>query len=178
MSRAMIAVLRPLLPPVVSSRPIFLSFRSQLGTVYHDRVSPSRTLSARRAAALHSLLVAPIDKPFIVVTTVSAAMQKVPPRSVIKAAGFQAHAGQELKRKVLEAYLSSNGYSRASTVMEPGDFAIRGGLIDIYPPALDDPIRLDFFGDELESIRVFNVETQRTITVSYTHLTLPTICSV
>ena len=129
----------------------------------YDRVSPSRTLSARRAAALHSLLVAPIDKPFIVVTTVSAAMQKVPPRSVIKAAGFQTHAWQELKRKVLEAYLSSNGYSRASTVMEPGDFAIRGGLIDIYPPALDDPIRLDFFGDELESIRVFNVETQRTI---------------
>jgi len=129
----------------------------------YDRVSPSRTLSARRAAALHGLLIAPTNKPLIVVTTVSAAIQKVPPRSIIKTAGFQAVSGQELKREVLEAYLSSNGYSRASTVMEPGDYAIRGGLIDVYPPSLDDPIRLDFFGDELESIRVFDVETQRTL---------------
>jgi len=128
----------------------------------YDRVSPSRTLAARRAAALHSLLIAPADKPLIIVTTASAAMQKVTPRNVIATAGFQARAGQQLKREVLEAYLSDNGYSRASTVMEAGDFAIRGGLIDIYPPALDDPIRLDFFGDELESIRAFDVETQRT----------------
>ena len=128
----------------------------------YDRVSPSRTLAARRAAALHSLLIAPIDKPLIVVTTASAATQKVAPRNVIANAGFQARAGQQLRREVLEAYLSDNGYSRASTVMEAGDFAIRGGLIDIFPPALDDPIRLDFFGDELESIRAFDVETQRT----------------
>lgn len=129
----------------------------------YDRVSPSRTLAARRAAALHTLLVAPTDKPLIVVTTVSAAMQKVPPRTVIKAAGFKAYAGRELKRESLEAYLSTNGYSRASTVMEPGDYAIRGGLIDVYPSALENPIRLDFFGEDLESIRAFNVETQRTI---------------
>ena len=128
----------------------------------YDRVSPSRTLAARRAAALHSLLIAPTDKPFIVVTTANAATQKVAPRDVIANAGFQARAGQQLRREVLEAYLSDNGYSRASTVMEAGDFAIRGGLIDIFPPALDDPIRLDFFGDELESIRAFDVETQRT----------------
>ena len=155
----------------------------------YDRVSPSRSLAAKRAAALHSLLIAPVNKPLIVVTTVSAATQKVPPRDIIKRAGFQAVSGTELKREVLEAYLSSNGYSRASTVMEPGDYAIRGGLIDVYPPALENPIRLDFFGDTLESLRVFDVETQRTVkslehvhlapvsevlTVSYTHLTLPT----
>ena len=128
----------------------------------YDRVSPSRTLAARRAAALHSLLIAPTDKPLIIVTTASAATQMVAPRDVIANAGFQARAGQQLHREVLEAYLSDNGYSRASTVMEAGDFAIRGGLIDIFPPALDDPIRLDFFGDELESIRAFDVETQRT----------------
>ena len=128
----------------------------------YDRVSPSRTLAARRAAALHSLLIAPTNSPLIIVTTANAATQKVTPRSVIANAGFQARAGQELRREVLEAYLSDNGYSRASTVMEAGDFAIRGGLIDIFPPALEDPIRLDFFGDELESIRAFDVETQRT----------------
>jgi len=128
----------------------------------YDRLSPSRTLAARRAAALHSLLIIPTDTPLIIVTTVSAVTQKVIPRSVIANAGFQARTGQQLKREILEAYLSDNGYSRASTVMEAGDFAIRGGLIDIFPPALDDPIRLDFFGDELESIRAFDVETQRT----------------
>ncbi|MDB2437541.1 transcription-repair coupling factor [Hellea sp.] len=128
----------------------------------YDRVSPSRTLAARRSAALHSLLIAPTDKPLIIVTTISGATQKVAPRSVIASAGFQAREGQQLKREVLESYLSDNGYSRASTVMEAGDFAIRGGLIDIFPPALDNPIRLDFFGDELESIRAFDVETQRT----------------
>ena len=128
----------------------------------YDRVSPSRTLAARRSAALHSLLIAPTDKPLIIVTTASAATQKVAPRNVIASAGFQARAGQQLRREVLEAYLSNNGYSRASTVMEAGDFAIRGGLIDIFPPALENPIRLDFFGDELESIRAFDVETQRT----------------
>jgi len=129
----------------------------------YDRVSPSRTLAAKRTAALHSLLITSAGKPFIVVTTVSAATQKVPPRNIIKAAGFQAISGQELRREILETYLSSNGYSRASTVMEPGDYAIRGGLIDVYPPALENPIRLDFFGDDLESIRIFDVETQRTI---------------
>ena len=129
----------------------------------YDRVSPSRTLAALRSAALHSLLISPSNQPFIIVSTISAVMQKVPPREVVKAGGFEAFSGQDLKREVLESYLSSNGYSRASTVIEPGDYAIRGGLIDVFPPALDDPIRLDFFGDELESIRIFDVETQRTI---------------
>ena len=129
----------------------------------YDRVSPSRVMAARRSAALHSLLVMPTDRPVIIVTTISAVMQKVPPRDVVAAAGFQAQTGQTLRREVLEAYLSNNGYARASTVMEQGDFAIRGGLIDIYSPALDDPIRLDFFGDELESIRSFDVESQRSI---------------
>jgi len=137
----------------------------------YDRVSPSRAMAARRSAALHGLLITPLDVPLIIVTTISAAMQKVPPRDVIIGAGFRATAGDSLRREVLQTYLSNNGYSRASTVMEQGDFAIRGGLIDIYPPTLDNPIRLDFFGDDLESIRSFDVETQRTIaTLKDVHL--------
>ncbi|MGJ8562969.1 MAG: transcription-repair coupling factor [Alphaproteobacteria bacterium] len=128
----------------------------------YDRVSPSRTLAARRAGALHTLLSMPADLPLIIVTTISSVMQYVPSREIIRAAGFEAKAGRELKRERLEKYLSDNGYSRASTVIEAGDYAIRGGLVDVFPPELDDPIRLDFFGDELESIRVFDVETQRT----------------
>ena len=129
-----------------------------------DRVSPSRTSAARRASALYALANTKPDLPMIIVTTISAVMQRVPPRDVIRAAGFSAKVGQNLDRKVLEQYLSINGYARASTVSEPGDFAIRGGLIDVFPPNFDDPIRLDFFGDELESLRAFDVESQRTTT--------------
>jgi transcription-repair coupling factor (superfamily II helicase) len=130
-----------------------------------DRVSPSRSSAARRAAALYSLASLPPDLPLIIVTTISAVSQRVPPREVIKAAGFSAKTGQEFERGALETYLSINGYARASTVTEQGDFAIRGGLIDVFPPNIEQPIRLDFFGDELESIRSFDVETQRSSAV-------------
>ena len=128
----------------------------------YDRVSPSRILAARRAGALHSLAVSPVDLPLIIITTISALTQYVPSRDVMRDAGFEASAGQVLKRDRLEGYLSDNGYSRASTVVEPGDFAIRGGLVDVFSPAQEAPIRLDFFGDELESVRTFDIHTQRT----------------
>ena len=128
----------------------------------YDRISPSRLIAARRSAALYLLTQIDSDKPLIVVATVSGVTQKVPPKTSIAKAGFRAKAGQKLSREKLENYLRYNGYSRASTVVEPGDFAIRGGLVDIYSPALGEPVRLDFFGDELENIRHFDVETQRT----------------
>jgi transcription-repair coupling factor (superfamily II helicase) len=128
----------------------------------YDRISPGRTLAAKRAAALFSLASLSPDTPLIVVTTGSAAMQRVPPRHVMAQSGFMAAAGQAVPREQLQSYLDHNGYSRASTVIEAGDYAIRGGIVDIFPPALNDPIRLDFFGDELESIRSFDVHTQRT----------------
>ena len=61
----------------------------------------------------------------------------------------------------LERYFAVNGYSRASTVSERGEFAIRGGVIDVFPPGAEEPVRLDLFGDTLESIRAFDPETQR-----------------
>jgi transcription-repair coupling factor (superfamily II helicase) len=60
----------------------------------------------------------------------------------------------------LENYLVVNGYNRASTVRAPGEFAVRGGLIDVFPPGAIEPLRFDFFGDELEAIRSFDPETQ------------------
>jgi len=76
-----------------------------------DRVSPSRTSAARRASALYALANTKPDLPMIIVTTISAVMQRVPPRDVIRAAGFSAKVGQNLDRKVLEQYLSINGYA-------------------------------------------------------------------
>ena len=143
----------------------------------YDRVSPSRVLAARRAGALYSLLAVKADKPLIVVTTVAAIMQRVPPRNVIKSSGFRAKVGDDIDRKELEGYLSRNGYVRASTVVEAGDYAVRGGLIDIFPPTRKAPLRLDFFGDELESVREFDVTTQRT-TQSLKSLTLAPVSEV
>ena len=143
----------------------------------YDRVSPSRVLAARRSGALYSLLAVKASKPLIIVTTVAALLQRVPPRSVIKAAGFRAKVGDDVRREDLETYLTRNGYIRASTVVEPGDYAVRGGLIDIFPPTRKVPLRLDFFGDELESVREFDVETQRT-TNSSKSLTLAPVSEV
>jgi len=127
----------------------------------YDRVSPSRYIGARRSAALYLLTQIDVSAPAIIVSTVSSVSQLVPPRDIIAGAGFRASAGQELQRKSLENYLADNGYSRASTVIEPGDYAIRGSLVDIFSPAFEEPVRLDFFGDELETIRHFDVVSQR-----------------
>ena len=61
------------------------------------------------------------------------------------------------------AWLEHNGYNRSSTVREPGEYAVRGGILDLFPAGLDQPVRFDFFGDSLESIRTFDAETQRTL---------------
>jgi len=143
----------------------------------YDRVSPSRTLAARRAGALYFLTTIEKTKPYIIVTTISAAMQNVPPRSVISGAGLTAKVGQNLERERIERYLTHNGYARASTVVEAGDFAVRGGIIDIFPPTEKNPLRLDFFGDEIESIREFDVDSQRT-TAARSELTLAPVSEV
>ncbi len=128
----------------------------------YDRVSPSRLVAARRAACLYRLT-QKLDGPSVLVTTMAAISQYVPPRDVIAKAGLVVKVGQSLSREKLEQYFTLNGYSRASMVVEPGDFALRGSLVDVFPPGFDEPVRLDFFGDELESIRLFDADTQKSI---------------
>jgi len=128
----------------------------------YDRLSPSAAIGAQRMATLTRLARRQADdKPLLIVTTVSAAMQRTPPKSVTTAAGFEARVGQDLDVSALELYFASNGYVRASTVSERGEFAVRGGVIDVFPPGFEEPVRLDMFGSELESIRAFDPETQR-----------------
>ena len=127
----------------------------------YDRVSPSPAVTSARMATL-AVLAGHTTGALIVVTSVNAVVQRTPPRSLITEASFSARPGEDLSMDRLTAYLSANGYTRASTVREPGEFAVRGGLIDIFPPGTDEPVRLDFFGDSLESIRAFDAETQRT----------------
>ena len=128
----------------------------------YDRLSPTAAIAAQRMATLTRLAQRkPDDAPVLVVTTISAAMQRTPPRSVTLQAGFETKVGRDLDIQALERYFAANGYVRASTVSERGEFAVRGGVVDVYPPGFAEPVRLDMFGSELESIRTFDPETQR-----------------
>ena len=128
----------------------------------YDRASPSPDVTATRMSILSLLAKWDADKPLVLIMSINAVVQRVPPRQVVCEASFQAKPGASVDSEALITFLVANGYSRASTVREKGDFAVRGGLVDIYPPGAREPLRLDFFGDTLESIRAFDPETQRT----------------
>jgi transcription-repair coupling factor (superfamily II helicase) len=128
----------------------------------YDRSSPNPEIAARRMATL-AALASGLPGPFVLLTTLSAATQRLPARAVLQAASFRADVGTRVDEGALKGYLARMGYSPATTVAEPGDFAIRGGIIDIYPPGQAGPIRLDFFGDVLDGARRFDPETQRTV---------------
>lgn len=128
----------------------------------YDRISPSPRVAARRAATLARLASGDLPATCLLVTTVNAVAQRCPPRSSLTGAGISAKPGASLDVEALKTHFATNGYARTATVMEPGDYAIRGGVIDVYPPSGKEPVRLDFFGDTLESIRAFDPESQRT----------------
>ena len=126
----------------------------------YDRVSPNPEIVSERIATLARLL-EPGKRPRIVLTTVNALVQRVPPRQVFEGASMILRPGQAAPPETVTAFLEANGYGRAGTVMEPGEYAMRGGIIDIYPAGEPDPVRLDLFGDTIESLRPFDTATQR-----------------
>lgn len=130
----------------------------------YDRVSPSSAISARRMASLADL--ASLRKkthPAIILTTANAVMQKLPPCSVLDGEINLIAPGQNVDMDKLIHHLEHNGFERVSTVRDVGEFAVRGGILDLYSPSSEEPVRLDFFGDTLETIRAFDAATQRTI---------------
>jgi transcription-repair coupling factor (superfamily II helicase) len=129
----------------------------------YDRVSPRSDIESRRLATL-SALAARDEKgtPALVVTTVNALVQRVPPRNIIAGASFFARTDSEVDHDALTGFLARNGYTNSGTVREPGEFALRGGIVDLWPPGSEEPLRLDFFGPQLESIRRFDAESQLT----------------
>ncbi len=125
----------------------------------YDRVSPKPDIESKRLATL-AALARDIGKACVIVTTINAVLQRVPPKAVIAGASFIAKNGAEVDRDALVSFLSGNGYVRAGTVREPGDFSLRGGIVDLWPPGEEQPLRLDFFGSTLDAIRRFDAETQ------------------
>ncbi|MER2519647.1 MAG: transcription-repair coupling factor [Bdellovibrionales bacterium] len=127
----------------------------------YDRISPHPDIAGARLAAL-TRFGKPFKRPCVVLTTVNAAVQKTLPPEILGEASLAAAIGDELPIEKLRAFLAANGYAAASAVREPGEFAVRGGIVDIYPSGHDAPLRIDFFGDEIEAIRVFDPLTQTT----------------
>jgi transcription-repair coupling factor (superfamily II helicase) len=138
-----------------------LTFPAWDGVPY-DRVAPNAETVARRIDTLAELIDrAPDDAtPLIVLTTVNAVLQRVPPRDFIRASRERLNPGGMTSMAALIERLESQGYGRAGSVTDPGQYAVRGGILDVFPPG-GQPVRLDFFGDTLESIRAFDPETQR-----------------
>jgi transcription-repair coupling factor (superfamily II helicase) len=129
----------------------------------YDRVSPHAAIVAQRMTALARLAgVKGRERPAVLLTTVNAILQRVPARAIVGKQSLSAAPGNVLPMSGITHWLELNGFNRASTVREPGDYAVRGGIIDLFAPGMDAPVRLDFFGDSLESIRSFDPESQRT----------------
>jgi transcription-repair coupling factor (superfamily II helicase) len=126
----------------------------------YDRVSPNPELVSERIATLARLL-EPEAKPRIVLTTVNALVQRVPPRSAFKGAAMVLRVGGTADPQAIAVFLEANGYTRAGTVMEAGEYASRGGILDVFPAGEPDPVRIDLFGDTIETIKRFDTTTQR-----------------
>ncbi|MEN3930882.1 transcription-repair coupling factor [Microvirga sp. W0021] len=131
----------------------------------YDRASPNAAIAAQRMTTLARLTKShsTSEKPRILSTTVNALVQRVPAFSQVSLETFSAAPGNTVDTEKLVSWLEINGFTRTSTVHDTGEYAVRGGIIDLYPAGLATPVRLDFFGDTLESIRSFDPENQRTI---------------
>ncbi|MBO0739041.1 MAG: transcription-repair coupling factor, partial [Alphaproteobacteria bacterium] len=128
----------------------------------YDRVSPNGEIVSRRIDTLARLASAERDgPPLIVLTTVNALLQRVPPRRLFEGRVLRLRPGGRIGLDRLQSFFRNNGYIRTDTVREPGEFAVRGGIVDLYPAGSAEPARLDFFGDTLESIRSFDALNQR-----------------
>ena len=128
----------------------------------YDRSSPNSAIVGQRIDSLSRLLEQSAG-PRALLTTVSALLQRVVPRDAFAGATLSARSGDHLEPDALIAFLVANGYGRSETVMEAGEFAVRGGIVDVFPSGGEHGLRLDFFGDELDSIRTFDPIDQRTI---------------
>lgn len=129
----------------------------------YDRVSPNADVLNRRMRTLNRLL-KPLQAgtPQLIVTTVSAYLQRVLPRSALANRTLHIQKGDISPREDVIGFLARNGYVRSDTVVEGGEYATRGGILDVFPAGAKEPVRVDFFGDDVDGIRTFNPEDQRT----------------
>jgi len=132
-------------------------------TVPYDRASPHAEIVGRRLETLSKLADHPLKSGQLLLTTARAVIQRVPKKDSMSGVYLDLAPDKSIDPEELITFLERNGYGRSDQVMEPGEYAVRGGIMDIFPSGASDPIRLDFFGDTLETLRVFDPVSQRTI---------------
>ncbi|MCP4393558.1 MAG: transcription-repair coupling factor [Alphaproteobacteria bacterium] len=135
-------------------------------TVPYDRVSPSSDVIGKRVDALVRIISKRKQevnkrKPRVIITTVASALQRIPQEKVYLNTSFEIRSGKEMVVDEFIRYLERNGYNRTGQVMEHGEYAIRGGIIDVFPASMSEPLRLDMFGDEIDEVRTFDPLSQR-----------------
>jgi transcription-repair coupling factor (superfamily II helicase) len=128
----------------------------------YDRASPSVAITSQRMAMLNTLQAA-TEKKHLVLTTIGAVIQRLITPFRIRQTGAVLASGVSISRDRLAGLLQANGYFRVDTVAEAGEFAMRGSLVDLIPAGSEEGLRLDFFGDEIETIRRFLPQDQRSI---------------
>lgn len=132
-------------------------------TVPYDRVSPSAEILSERIETLSTLALYPsAKKPRLIITSVGAAMQKLPPQKIFLNTRRTLQTGGKLSFNDFLHYAAVNGYTKVEQVMEPSEFAVRGDIIDIFPSGAKEPLRIDLFDEDIEKIRTFDPLTQRT----------------
>jgi transcription-repair coupling factor (superfamily II helicase) len=127
-------------------------------TLPYDPFSPHPDIVSERLETLAAL---PGLKRGVIVVAAEALLQRLPPRSYVDAHSFVIRRGERIDLPAFRARLAAAGYANVGQVMAHGEFAIRGSIIDLFPMGCDAPYRLDLFDDEIESIRLFDPESQR-----------------
>ena len=132
-------------------------------TVPYDRVSPNVNIISQRVDTLSALALNPTSKKSrIIIASVGSAIQKLPPQKIFLNSSREVVVGKKLDFNDFLHYAAVNGYNRVEQVIEPGEYAVRGDIIDIFPVGTTDPLRIDLFDDEVERIRTFDAVNQRT----------------
>ena len=136
-----------------------------------ENLSPHLEIQEHRAATLWKIANAPKSQPArLVIVPLEAACMKLFKREYYKALALHLRRGEEYVPDMIVEHLLSVGYTKVDVVEMPGQVTLRGGIIDVYSPETDRPVRIDFFGDEIESLRKFDPETQRSLTQSSSQL--------
>ncbi len=129
-------------------------------TLPYDHFSPHPDLISERLLTLYQVTQKSFD---VVIVPVTTALHLLPPKSYIQQFSFHFAKGQKVDIEAFKNQLTLNGYMNVVRVMAPGEFSVRGSLIDLFPMGSIVPYRLDFFDDEIDSIRTFDVDSQRTL---------------
>lgn len=127
-------------------------------TLPYDHFSPHQDIISERLRALHDI---PLLKQGIVITSINTIMQRLPPQTYVEANSFVFSVGESLDSDRFKDKLSRNNYIHVNKVMEHGEFSVRGAIIDVFPMGSEQPFRIDLLDDEIDTIRLFDTETQR-----------------